>query len=116
MIFLYKLIEGVAESSFGTHVANLAGVPFGVVQRAEVVSKQFAQQFKERLELKQKKNASAKMPLNLQADWAYLVKLAGGEVKSDDRIKSREVLERLKDVVKSFVRHKQGLEGGNATA
>lgn len=115
-MFLYKLVEGVAQSSFGTHVANLAGVPFDVVERAEVVSKQFAKQFKERLELKQKKNASAQIPLNIQADWVYLVKLATGEEKLGDDAKGREVLERLKSVFKSFVRHKKAVEGGNATA
>ncbi|KAJ7929330.1 muts domain V-domain-containing protein [Mycena leptocephala] len=39
IVFLYKLVEGVATSSFGTHVANLAGVPLEVVERADVISK-----------------------------------------------------------------------------
>jgi len=39
---LYKLINGVASSSFGAHVAHLAGVPH-VVRRAEV---DFAKKFK----------------------------------------------------------------------
>ncbi len=94
-------------------MANLAGVPFEVVQRAEVVSKQFAQQFKEKLELKQKKNASAKMPLNLQADWVYLMKLASGETEPGDKTRDREVLERLKDVVQSFARHKKAMQNGS---
>lgn len=101
----------MAESSFGTHVANLAGVPLEVVERAEVVSKQFAKQFKEKLELKQKKNASAKIPLNIQADWVYLVRLASGEVKLDDEAKNREVLERLKTTITSFLKHKKAVEG-----
>jgi DNA mismatch repair protein MSH6 len=49
LIFLYKLIHGVAESSFGTHVANLAGVPLEVVKRADLISKDFAKQFAEKL-------------------------------------------------------------------
>ncbi|KAF9449836.1 DNA mismatch repair protein msh6 [Macrolepiota fuliginosa MF-IS2] len=112
LVFLYKLVEGVAESSFGTHVANLAGVPFEVVERAEAVSKQFAKQFKERLELKQKNNASSRIPLNLQADWVYLVKLATGQAQLGDDAKSREVLERLKSTVRSFLKHKQAVAGG----
>jgi DNA mismatch repair protein MSH6 len=110
LVFLYKLVEGVAQSSFGTHVANLAGVPFEVVERADVVSKQFAKQFKERMELKQKANASSRMPLNIQADWAYLVKLAAGEIKFGDDAKAKEVLERMKGTVKSFLKHKKAVE------
>jgi len=107
---LYKLVEGVAESSFGTHVANLAGVPFEVVERADVVSKQFAKQFKERMTLKRKANASSRVPLNVQADWVYLVKLALGHEKLDDGAKGREVLERMKETVKSFLRRKMTQE------
>lgn len=62
LIFLYKLIHGVAESSFGTHVANLAGVPLDVVKRADLISKDFAKQFKEKLQIKQEQSASSKMP------------------------------------------------------
>ncbi|KAF5356840.1 hypothetical protein D9756_006462 [Leucocoprinus leucothites] len=112
LVFLYKLVEGVAESSFGTHVANLAGVPFEVVERADVVSKQFAKQFKERLALKQKTNASSKMPLNLQADWVYLVKLARGE-RLDGGAKGREVLERMRETVGSFLKHKKAVENSS---
>ncbi|KAJ3556566.1 hypothetical protein NM688_g1958 [Phlebia brevispora] len=54
LVFLYKLVEGVASSSFGTHVANLAGVPIEVVERADVVSKDFARQFKEKIEGRKK--------------------------------------------------------------
>jgi DNA mismatch repair protein MSH6 len=110
LVFLYKLVDGVAESSFGTHVANLAGVPFEVVERADVISKQFAQQFKEKLKLKQKQNASARVPLHIQADWAYLVKLASGEVKVNDESRGREVLDRLKGVFRSFLEHGKKVE------
>ena len=49
---MYKLVKGVVESSFGTHVANLAGIPFKVVEQVDAVSKQFAKQFKEKMTLK----------------------------------------------------------------
>jgi DNA mismatch repair protein MSH6 len=106
LIFLYKLVEGIAKSSFGTHVANLAGVPFEVVERAEHVSKEFAKQFKERMELKQKENASARMPLNIQADWAFLVKLSRGEIKLSDGPKGKEILDRMKCTMRNFLKHK----------
>ncbi|KAI6129543.1 muts domain V-domain-containing protein [Pisolithus croceorrhizus] len=62
LVFLYKLVEGVASSSFGTHVASLAGVPSGVVSRAEVISSDFAKQFKARID-GQKKLLASKLPL-----------------------------------------------------
>jgi len=77
MIYLYKLIHGVAESSFATHVANLAGVPFDDVKRAGVISKDFVKQFREKLQIK---HASSKMPLVAQADFAYLFKLGIGDM------------------------------------
>ncbi|TFY82733.1 hypothetical protein EWM64_g1284 [Hericium alpestre] len=67
LIFLYKLIDGVATSSFGTHVANLAGVPIEVVDRAEIISKDFASKFKEKVDGKRKKT---RLSLFAQADFA----------------------------------------------
>ncbi|KAF8259998.1 muts domain V-domain-containing protein [Lactarius quietus] len=79
LVFLYKLVDGTATSSFGTHVANLAGVPMDVVERADVISKDFASKFKEKMEDKRRKLASARLPIDTQADFAYLYKLAVGE-------------------------------------
>jgi DNA mismatch repair protein MSH6 len=101
LIFLYKLIHGVAESSFGTHVANLAGVPFDVVKRADLISKDFAKQFKEKLEIK---HASSKMPLVAQADFAYLFKLGIGELRlPEDTLRRKETLARLKEIVRCYL-------------
>jgi DNA mismatch repair protein MutS len=35
--FLHKIVEGAADKSYGIHVARLAGVPGGVIQRAQVI-------------------------------------------------------------------------------
>ncbi|KAJ7074366.1 muts domain V-domain-containing protein [Mycena amicta] len=103
IVFLYKLVEGVAESSFGTHVANLAGVPLSVVERADVVSKNFAQQFKEKMNLR-KKDAAGALPLVAQADFAYIVGLATGKIDMpSDPARARQVLVRLKQTVQSYV-------------
>lgn len=103
-MFLYKLIEGVAESSFGTHVANLAGVPLPVVERADIISKDFAKQFKEKLQIKQQQHSSSKMPLVAQADFAYLYKLGSGEIQlPDDPIRRREILARMKNIVSQYI-------------
>ncbi|KAJ8481880.1 hypothetical protein ONZ51_g5715 [Trametes cubensis] len=99
LVFLYKLVEGVASSSFGTHVANLAGVPLEVVERAEVVSRDFAKHFKEKIEGKKNK-ASGRLPLVAQADFAYLYKLATGAIEMpQDGVRRREVLKVLKGAV-----------------
>lgn len=37
IIFLHKIVEGAADKSYGIHVARLAGVPQGVIQRAQVI-------------------------------------------------------------------------------
>ncbi|PPR06375.1 hypothetical protein CVT24_002487 [Panaeolus cyanescens] len=105
LVFLYKLIDGVAESSFGTHVANLAGVPIKVVERADVISQDFAKQFKEKLQIKQEQHASAKMPLVAQADFAYLYKLASGQIGlPEDPIRKRELFGRMKAIVSRYVK------------
>ncbi|KAI0642601.1 DNA mismatch repair protein Msh6 [Trametes meyenii] len=99
LVFLYKLVEGIASSSFGTHVANLAGVPLEVVERAEVVSRDFAKHFKEKIEGKKNK-ISGRLPLVAQADFVYLYKLATGAVEMpEDKVRRREVLKVLKGAV-----------------
>ncbi|EIM88849.1 DNA mismatch repair protein Msh6 [Stereum hirsutum FP-91666 SS1] len=97
LVFLYKLIDGIASSSFGTHVANLAGVPLEVVQRAEVVSKDFARQFKEKVDGKRKKSATGRLPLVAQANFAFLYGLVTGAKAMDENpVRQREVLRRMK--------------------
>jgi DNA mismatch repair protein MSH6 len=103
-VFLYKLIEGIATSSFGTHVANLAGVPIDVVERAEVISKDFASKFKEKIEGRRKQSASSRLLIDTQADFAYLYKLAGGKCELDgDVVRRREVLKGLKSSIERRV-------------
>lgn len=103
LIFLYKLVDGVASSSFGTHVASLAGVPSEVVSRAEVISEDFAKQFKVRIDGK-KKQLGSKLPLVAQADFKYLLALASGDSKlPDDPYKKRELLRALKNSVRAYL-------------
>ncbi|CAK5279496.1 unnamed protein product [Mycena citricolor] len=78
ILFLYKLVEGVAVLSFGTHVANLAGVPMNVVQRADAVSSKFAEQFKEKM--LSRRQRTGRIPITAQADFAYLFGIATGKV------------------------------------
>ncbi|KAH7923446.1 DNA mismatch repair protein Msh6 [Leucogyrophana mollusca] len=104
LVFLYKLVEGVASSSFGTHVASLAGVPADVVKRAELVSDDFAKKFKAKVEDKQKKSLSSRLPLVAQADFTYLLALAMGKLKlPDDPYKQDALLKGLKDTVRTYI-------------
>ena len=94
-------MEGVASSSFGTHVASLAGVPMDVVKRAEIISTDFARQFKERIEGKR----TSTLPLVAQADFAYLYRLAKGTKQlPENKTKRSEV---LKSIISSIPRYVQ---------
>lgn len=77
-----------------------------VVQRADVISKDFAEKFKEKLKLNKEKKASSKVPLVAQADFAYLYKLATdqlGELELHDAERTAEVLRRMKGIVRQYV-------------
>ena len=54
-----------------------------MVDRAEIISKDFASKFKERIEGKRKNSASARLTIDTQADFAYLYKLVAGECELD---------------------------------
>lgn len=103
LVFLYKLIDGAASGSFGTHVANLAGVPIEVVERADTISKDFARNFKDKIEGKKNK-ATGRLPLTAQADFAYLHALATGKIElPEDKVRQREVLMGIKRAVQSYL-------------
>ncbi|KAF9264277.1 DNA mismatch repair protein Msh6 [Marasmius fiardii PR-910] len=103
IVFLYKLVEGVATSSFGTHVANLAGVPLDVVDRAQLISKTFATQFQEKQQAKQQKHAGTKLSLVARADFVYLVKLAIGNAQlPENPVLQKHVLKMMRRVVATY--------------
>lgn len=72
VVFLYKLIDGHAESSHGTHVAKLAGVPQAVIARADEVSAQFFTAFQAKISSRRQSS----LPLTAQADFTWLLRLA----------------------------------------
>jgi len=77
-----------------------------VVKRAEVVSHDFARQFKEKLEGKQQKSATSRLPLVAQADFVYLYGLATGKLQMPENpVRRREVLLRLKETVKKYIQN-----------
>jgi DNA mismatch repair protein MSH6 len=69
-----------------------------------LVSVDFARQFKERLEGKQKKSASSRLPLVAQADFVYLYRLATGATEMpEDPVRQIEVLKRMKEIAKCYI-------------
>lgn len=74
VLFTYTLIAGIAESSYGTQVAALAGLPRDVTDRAAVVAKEFEQAST----AEQSARTHARLPPSTIADFAYLVGLGEG--------------------------------------
>ncbi|KAF2837031.1 DNA mismatch repair protein Msh6 [Patellaria atrata CBS 101060] len=77
--FLYKLIDGVAEGSFGMHCAAMCGIPSRVIRVAEVAAKEFehTSRLKESLEMARGRSY---VPLGVQSDVAWLLRGVGEEV------------------------------------
>ncbi|WWC67072.1 uncharacterized protein I206_100979 [Kwoniella pini CBS 10737] len=100
VVFLYKLIPGVAESSHGTHVAQMAGVPMEVVQRAQTVSDEFFKAFNVKLTKKRKSNLS----LMGQSDFSFLIKLINSLTNNNDGgIQSKASLGEQLEVVRECI-------------
>ncbi|KAG8825170.1 DNA mismatch repair protein msh6 [Serendipita sp. 401] len=101
LIWLYKLVPGVAPSSFGTHVASLAGVPNTVVQRADTVSTDFSRQFAERLAGR----TTGRVPVSAQVDLAYLAKLVQGQLSLDEEpVRRKDVLMLLTNIAGRYAK------------
>ena len=100
LVFLYKLVPGAASSSFGTHVASLAGVPSDVVQRAEKISTDFAAQFKTRMSSRK----IASLSMSAQADFAFLAKVAqqGAAALSENPVRRKETLGIIRKAIATY--------------
>ncbi|KDN37684.1 hypothetical protein K437DRAFT_296514 [Tilletiaria anomala UBC 951] len=72
VIFTYKLVPGIAESSYGTQVAALAGIPREICDRAQAVALEFAQDSK----AKQAKRMQSRISVATLADFEFLLEVA----------------------------------------
>ncbi|KAF9201562.1 DNA mismatch repair protein msh6, partial [Haplosporangium sp. Z 27] len=82
--FLYKLIDGVCEKSYGMNVAHMAGVPRKIVDRAEEMAEAFeltqeAKRQEEKRIMRGKKNIGQGMIMDL----AFLLSRVGKEDHGD---------------------------------
>ncbi|CAG8558122.1 14662_t:CDS:10 [Funneliformis caledonium] len=79
--FLYKLVAGVCPKSYGMNVASMAGVPRGIVDRAEVV----AAKFEQTSHLYDTLTANgSNIAITAQCDFAYLLKSAFKKIGSSE--------------------------------
>lgn len=76
----YRLIPGIAESSYGTQVAALAGVPISICDRAQSVSKEFMVASK----ALQAQRAQSSIPVATLADFAHLFRCAAAPQPAAD--------------------------------
>ncbi|CAG8467250.1 7721_t:CDS:10 [Acaulospora colombiana] len=107
--FLYKLVPGVCPKSYGMNVANMAGIPRQIVDRAEVIAAKFEQT--SRLQDTLTANKSG-IPITTLCDFAYLLKAASKNVdlsedvgdRALDNQSDREKAERHSRVLKAIIR------------
>ncbi|KAG0378622.1 DNA mismatch repair protein msh6 [Mortierella sp. AD032] len=86
--FLYKLVDGVCEKSYGMNVAHMAGVPREIVDRAEEMAQEFElKQESKREEELQLTRGSKNVGLGMVMDLAYLL----GRVGRPDTVSASEV-------------------------
>ena len=95
VIFLYTVVKGSANESYGIHVADLAGIPDEVLIRAKNILQNFEDKNKEKLSFKE--NNSDKYDKNNQYKFLDLVK----EIASLDpnSLSPKQALELLYDYV-----------------
>lgn len=74
VVFTYRLVRGIAESSYGTQVARIAGVPDEICTKAAVVSEHFFAEAQQ----EQSRRRHSKIPLETLSDFARLVALGRG--------------------------------------
>lgn len=96
--FLYKLIDGISEKSYGMNVAAMAGVPHDVVAKAEIAARDF--EIGSRLAKSLEQSGRGKgVSLALQSDFAWFGRLAGGNVDDEDMWDVTRRLKTLLNVV-----------------
>ena len=81
VVFTYRLVPGIAESSYGTQVAQIAGVPEAICAQAATMSRAFWDE----AQRAHAARAHCALPLESVADFARLVAIGRGEASVDAR-------------------------------
>ena len=101
--FLYKLIDGISEKSYGMNVAAMAGVPHAVVAKAETAAHEFEIGSRLAKSLEQS-GQGTEISLAIQSDFAWLGRLAGGKQVDEDMWDVTRRLKTLLSVVERLDR------------
>lgn len=83
VIFLHKVIPGIADKSYGIHVAELAGLPKGVTDKAKEILKTLEQSYTQVINI----DARQTIEINPIIDWIKSIEL--------ENISAREALDIL---------------------
>ena len=100
MVFLHKIVPGGADKSYGVHVAQLAGLPQGVINRAwEVLAELEAQ--------------SADRPIRAKGEPAQQMALFNGGGKLEGLLKGLDIpnLTPLEAINKLYELQKEAQQG-----
>ena len=81
VVFTYRLVPGIAESSYGTQVAQIAGVPEAICAQAATMSRALWDE----AQRAHAARAHCALPLESVADFARLVAIGRGEASVDAR-------------------------------
>ena len=97
------MVPGIAESSYGTQVAALAGIPHEICERAQAVAKEFALDSKS----KQDMRTQSRIPVSTLSDFKFLTSISATIADEDDEEDGRKLLDQL-EVVREQVNNLDG--------
>jgi DNA mismatch repair protein MutS len=83
VVFYHKIIDGIADKSYGIHVASIAGVPKSVVKRAAELLKKFedGDSSKNKKDGKRESSSVTDFELSEQLDLLYTQDRAASQIK-----------------------------------
>ena len=95
VIFLYNVVEGNANQSYGIHVADLAGIPEKVLIRAKTILQNFEKKYKEDLDVKKTNNSDS----NIEVSTRFLDLINEISVLDPNSLSPKQALELMYDFV-----------------
>ena len=95
VIFLYNVVEGNANQSYGIHVADLAGIPEKVLIRAKTILQNFEKEYKEDLDVKKTNNSDS----NIEVSTRFLDLINEISVLDPNSLSPKQALELMYDFV-----------------
>ena len=95
IVFLHRIMEGGSDRSYGIHVARLAGVPRGVVQRATLLLEQLE---RDHARPAQAAGAAQQLGLFAPAEDALRVALKAMDLERMTPLQALQELQRLKEL------------------